>query len=619
MRILLVMLEFPVWLRARHWSYVANFAIEEGMRAQGIETVVLPAFQGIDTSDRRSWLSQAKQVLRGRQFDQVWLWLVHNDYDQNCLEYLASLAPVRVGWLGENLFYTPDEHSLSPELHERHEVFLRQVKALTHIVVAADEVEAPYVEREFGLPAIWWPTAVPLANIMHPKQPASFNQAVFCGSPYGMRKRFLQSEAVSRVLMTIAPPENAFNLPDVFNEHCANSMDALGRGVGTDYDGLTSFTSRLRELRQEIFTVWQKGLSRYSLIVNLPSYGKCYTSRVVEAMASGRPVCAWKVPDRPRNLSLFEADRDIFLFEGEGDENFGNKITEILKDPERLDHIAANARNKILAYHTSEIRVRQTLDWIETGTKPVYSDQELAAIPPSRQDQDFYVELFMHNQEWSAPDPNPDETTRWEAIKALLAKALNGSPGRPGILEIGSGRGWLGERLAAFGDYLGIEPVSAVVDRARELFPQREFMVGTLSDLPEGRQFDVLVATEVIEHVPLNRQADFVAGLFARLRPGGACILTTPRAELFQTWRRIVAPQPTEFWFSEAGLEKMFTVQGFEPAEKRLAYKTMPKVFALDPVKDRFVAPDQVPLYQAWLFVKPDGQDTAGLETQHNG
>ena len=76
MRILLVMLEFPIWLRARHWSYVANFAIEEGMRAQGVETVVLPAFHGVASSDRRSWLSQAQQVLRGQRFD---LSAVHTD------------------------------------------------------------------------------------------------------------------------------------------------------------------------------------------------------------------------------------------------------------------------------------------------------------------------------------------------------------------------------------------------------------------------------------------------------------------------------------------------------------------------------------------------------------
>jgi len=621
LRILLVMLEFPLWLRARHWSFVGNFAIVEALRAQGVECVCLPAYHGMDSNDKKSWLAHARELLSGQTFDQVWLWLVHNEYDPELLEFFKTLAPVRVGWLGENLLYTPEQHAMLPELHERLEAFMLQARALTHVLVAADEAEAAYIGDTCGLPAIWWPTAVPLRHVFRQKQAAFFNQAIFCGFPYGDRKRFLQDEEVMRVLMTIAPPENAFNLPDVFNDLCAESMKALENNEGVDMASLAEFTGKLHAVRKEIFTVWQMGLARYALTVNLPSYGKCYTSRVAETMAAGRAVCAWRVPDRPRNEALFRDGEDIFLYDGDDPGGFAELVKRILNDNELLARVEANARATMLAYHTMEIRVRQVLDWIESGLEPAYSDEELTRRTDSgnpagsSKDEAFYVELFIHNAEWSSPEPNADESARWEAIDDFLAQAVATLTGRPRVLDVGCGRGWLSEKISKYGEYLGIEPVAKVAERATELFPGHAFLMGSLADGQDtvlgDAQFDVLVSTEVIEHVCQHRQAAFVKRLFERTREGGYCIVTTPRGELYRSWRRVVEPQPTDFWFSEEGLEHIFTLHGFEAVEKRRVYKTMPKVYAMDPVKDGFVAPDQVPFYQAWLFHKPAANPAA--------
>ena len=609
MRILLIVLEFPLWLRARQWSYVANLAIAKGMKALGIETVVLPAFHGLGSSDNRSWLAHAKNILAGESFDQVWLWTVHNNYTTEFLEFLTTLAPIRVGWLGENLFYTDLEHELSPELCERKDNFMKQVGALTHVAVAADENEVEYLKRACNIQAIWWPAAVPLANIHPVVEPAPFNHAIFCGFPYGFRKDVLQHPAVNKVLMSISPPENAFSYPDEFNALCASALKMLCNAHAPDMRDITSFVNNLNTIRQDIFTVWQQDLTRYSLIVNLPSYGKCYTSRVIESMAAGRPVMAWRVPDRPRNEALFEEGKEIYLYNSDNLDEFADRVRHILSNQDLMFETAAKAQRKVLRYHTTEVRVRQVLDWIATGTEPIFSDTEAKASQQqvknvSKQEHDFYVELFTKNKEWSSKEANADEIARWLAIETYLKEIVAQGFASPDVLEIGSGRGWLSGRVAQYGTYTGLEPVRDVVKHARALYPDANFINGTIDTLAPDKIYDIIIATEVIEHILHTEQADFVEKLHEHLHPGGFVIITTPRAELFYSWLKIVEPQPVEHWLDESSLEKLFSIHGFKPLAQQKIYKSMPKVYKLDPNKNDFVTPDRVPLYQGWLFLK---------------
>ena len=57
-------------------------------------------------------------------------------------------------------------------------------------------------------------------------------------------------------------------------------------------------------------------LPRDTVVVDLPRSVGIYLGRVVEAMASGRPMAAWDVPGRPRNRALFEDGAEILLFSG---------------------------------------------------------------------------------------------------------------------------------------------------------------------------------------------------------------------------------------------------------------------------------------------------------------
>ena len=47
--------------------------------------------------------------------------------------------------------------------------------------------------------------------------------------------------------------------------------------------------------------------------------------------------------------------------------------------------------------------------------------------------------------------------------------------------------------------------------------------------LPNGEKFDYVFCVEVIEHIELRPQKDFMKALIAQVKPGGALFLTTPR------------------------------------------------------------------------------------------
>ena len=119
LRALLIQLEFPTWETARPWTYSANFAIQEGLRANGVECVTVPVIARTTCGSSDSWVYHAKKVLAGERFDQVWLWLVHTPLDEATLEWVAGLAPVRVGILMESLRYEAEDYAWAPQLKLR--------------------------------------------------------------------------------------------------------------------------------------------------------------------------------------------------------------------------------------------------------------------------------------------------------------------------------------------------------------------------------------------------------------------------------------------------------------------------------------------------------------------
>ncbi len=113
----------------------------------------------------------------------------------------------------------------------------------------------------------------------------------------------------------------------------------------------------------------------------------------------------------------------------------------------------------------------------------------------------------------------------------LVPKVLSLLPaGTRRVVDIGCGNGYMVGLLAARGlEAMGIEPSPDGVKQARAAHPGVRFEEGSVEEdlgAKLGRDYDVVMATEVIEHLFTPRTL-LRAGL-GLLRPGGRMLISTP-------------------------------------------------------------------------------------------
>lgn len=371
LRILLVQCEFTTWQRARHWAYIWHLGIEEGLAANGVEFMTLAT----------PWISRMKEICAGRQFDQVWINdIAHlGDSDnggvsESDLAWLTSLAPICVGFLIESIDYSPEDYAVFPSLKMRRQAIERHLKYFTHIVTT-DEKDASNISVSFKGQAIWLGlTPIPERYICKKISTTPTNRIIYSGAPYGERAKWLEHPDLKNLIIHQESPDNYTLYPTFFNVlpgHCFRRLfQRLIRNRVPPAYIYPVYLRLLRHIRRHSFWMYLKGLQEECAVVNLPSLGKVYTSRVPEGMATGRPVIAWEVPDRPMTKALFNDGEEILLFSNP--EQLAAHIQHILSDPKLGNQIAENALNKIRKFHTVENRVRQILNWVETGEAPTY-------------------------------------------------------------------------------------------------------------------------------------------------------------------------------------------------------------------------------------------------------
>lgn len=214
-----------------------------------------------------------------------------------------------------------------------------------------------------------------------------------------------------------------------------------------------------------------------------------------------------------------------------------------------------------------------------------------------QKETEYYKKMFVENSYWNSADPNEEEKFRWEIIETFL-KTIELKKGfnNFSILDLGSGRGWLTNLLSDYGNVMGVEPIKPVVEYAKKTFPKLTFICGTSKDLlknGENRKFDLIITSEVIEHIPDNNKKEFIKDIFKLLNDNGHLIVTTPRKEAQEEWIKYSNPnQPIEEWISELELENLVTNNGFT--------KKMLDRFSISPTPN---AP-KIEIYQLWLFNK---------------
>jgi len=243
--------------------------------------------------------------------------------------------------------------------------------------------------------------------------------------------------------------------------------------------------------------------------------------------------------------------------------------------------------------------------------------------PP--EDPEQFYDRFWRSPRWGSAEPNDDERSRLAAIEDLLGEA--GGETRLRILDLGCGRGWLSHALTRYGEVLGTDVVGAAVERARELFPDLEFERTDIEGLMASHgpaAFDVVVSSEVLEHVPDADKSDFLDGVRQLVKPDGVAILTTPRGELLETWQRaITSQQPVEEWITEAELDRLAVhvgfrverrcrahVYGLSPLSRLYASRVFRACARRLPVLERLT--DGSRIYQVVLLRRPEEDDGGG-------
>jgi SAM-dependent methyltransferase len=158
-------------------------------------------------------------------------------------------------------------------------------------------------------------------------------------------------------------------------------------------------------------------------------------------------------------------------------------------------------------------------------------------------------------------------------------------PGR--LLDVGCGPGLLLEEAVALGwTAVGVEPSAWAVEEGRRR--GLEILQGTTDTVDlEARSFDVVVANDVVEHVP--DPLAFGRRLHELLKPGGVVYLCTPDvssavARVLRRWWWSVLPGHL-FYFSPTTLARVLETSGF----RVLASGRHPKTFSLEYYAGRLV------------------------------
>ena len=379
MKILYIQHDMLVWASARQWSYTTHMAYVEGLRAGGHEVLVLLT----------SCWDWSRQIVGAQTFDQVWIndvthslgvrpaWEAPPSLVEADFAWFASLAPVRFGIVMETLHYDPADYAEVPELGRRVPLMQRIVLPhVTHFGVV-DENDVRHIEN-MGAQAVWTPCHVP-QRFFRASSPDTTRPAVFIGSAYQRRVKYLHSQALRGLLEFRASGEHATNFPAMFDQLNNPVRHALLEGEFRAADA-ASFVDTLQQVRAKLFDLFLDGpsggggLSGSLATVNLPSFVKTYAGRVIESMAIGQPVVSWQIPNHPQTARLFREDEHIVFFDGDDPERLAHSLERLRRVPGLAIGISERALANARKHHTSEHRVAQIVEWTRSGIVPRYWD-----------------------------------------------------------------------------------------------------------------------------------------------------------------------------------------------------------------------------------------------------
>ena len=120
------------------------------------------------------------------------------------------------------------------------------------------------------------------------------------------------------------------------------------------------------------------------------------------------------------------------------------------------------------------------------------------------------------------------EQARQKNMKYIqyIFECLNPIKKKEKILDIGCGFGYI-MWLLEIENYTGLDISEKVLKIARKLFKKPKFVQGTVERMPFRKEnFDIIIFTEVIEHLPNPKKA--ISEIYRVMRSGGTLFITTP-------------------------------------------------------------------------------------------
>ncbi|KFA93563.1 class I SAM-dependent methyltransferase [Archangium violaceum] len=108
--------------------------------------------------------------------------------------------------------------------------------------------------------------------------------------------------------------------------------------------------------------------------------------------------------------------------------------------------------------------------------------------------------------------------------QAVEERILSRLPRQPALLDVGAGSGKVAERLAPhFGSLTLLEPNQNQIAGFKH--EKARIFLEPLERYESSEQYELVVCSHVLYHVPLSDWGDFIDRLLTFVRPGGYCVI----------------------------------------------------------------------------------------------
>ncbi|MCB0310469.1 MAG: glycosyltransferase [Bdellovibrionales bacterium] len=360
-------LEFQKWQNSCRWGYSNGLGMEWGLRANQRSLFTVPVLHELPFASCKAWREGIRALLSGLEFDQVWYEAVHSPLDQNDLDWIAELAPVRVAFVPENMLIRDAERQANPVAAQKREAQMdRSLKIATHIM-AVDLEEVTRMNSAGKIPVKWW-GLTGIAEEFIATNVALLNSAkpLMYGALYKRRtdwlERFQISELIERPSRSL---EWETEYPALYDKLMETVPTLFSGSLEADRSAYEEFMHSYRYLKATLYSLWLKTLRNSGVILNPPTYMNAYASRFLEGIASGCAVIAPRLDPKYGAVGKFVDGRDVLLYDLEDAMELRSHIDRLSKDSKFAENLALNGLTTMRKHYTARETTRSILDWIE--------------------------------------------------------------------------------------------------------------------------------------------------------------------------------------------------------------------------------------------------------------